>query len=499
VRKRSPKKAGSANFRGEITVFLALSLSACILFAEAALESARAFMLRVQAENALESAMDSLFAGYDADLFEKYGILFLNRAQLPQNLTVEELLEDSMGAELNPSYGRITVGGNLLRSSVVSVQVTETRDPVSYAQGEYYARSVLDYMKYRAVAEKIQEIRSSEEISQLGEEARKQNEINRSADSEAVKQAEKDLEEIGKEEGKEDWKNRTEEDIEKSFIGRVDELRKEGIMRLVVPSVDAVSHAAVPYSDYPSLHYADSVYSPLSFMKETSISLLLADYAMEHFRCYADGGGDGALRYEQEYILSGKSNDYDNLSACIDSLLLVREGMNILTLASTPRLLAEASAFTAELVGWTGSGAVSAVTEGAVVASWAFGEAVLDVRSLLAGEKVPLQKTGEEWVTRLERMIPLLTGKNRTTAHYNRGMDYGDYVCMLMLKVQRKKRQYRMMDLTEFDLRRSDPDFRMQNCVYGMSVTVTVTSLPLFSGIGSTGEFLFTVSGSRMY
>ena len=496
---RQHSLTGAGRVTGSVTVFLALSLSASRLFTETALESARAFLLRAQAQTALESALDSLFAGYDTELFDRYGLLFLNRGRTVKNRSVEAIVEDAMGAELNPPGGGTPAAGNLLREHVAEVAVTEMRDPVYYGQGEYYARNVLDYMKYRAVARKVQEITDAEQISELGEEARRQNEASRGSSSQAAKEAEEQMRRLEQEEGKEDSRSRTEEEVNRSLIGKVNELRKSGILNLTVPSVGAISRAAISYADYPSLHYGDSGHASLSFLKESSMNLLMADYALEHFQNYTSGGGSGTLRYEQEYILSGKASDYDNLSGCIDRLLFLREGMNILTIVSEPDLCAAASSFAAGLVGWTGIGALTAVTEGAVIASWAFGESILDVRSLLAGEKIPLRKIRAEWRTDLDSIGELLAGENRSTACQEHGMTYGDYVCMLMLKVPRRQKQFRMMDLTEFSMRAVDGGFRMHNCIYGLSVSVTVTAAPLFSGIGGTGGYQFTVRGSRMY
>ena len=102
---RQHSLTGAGRVTGSVTVFLALSLSASLLFTETALESARAFLLRAQAQTALESALDSLFAGYDTELFDRYGLLFLNRGRTVKNRSVEAIVEDAMGAELNPPGG----------------------------------------------------------------------------------------------------------------------------------------------------------------------------------------------------------------------------------------------------------------------------------------------------------------------------------------------------------------------------------------------------------
>ena len=44
---------------------------------------------------------------------------------------------------------------------------------------------------------------------------------------------------------------------------------------------------------------------------------------------------------------------------------------------------------------------------------WAFGEAVLDVRTLLAGGKIPFQKTEGNWKTSLSGLLDQSFGEDR--------------------------------------------------------------------------------------
>ena len=62
--------------RGSISVFLALVLVPVLILTMALLESVRNQGMAVFTETAGYAAADSVFAGFDRDVFDEYGLLF---------------------------------------------------------------------------------------------------------------------------------------------------------------------------------------------------------------------------------------------------------------------------------------------------------------------------------------------------------------------------------------------------------------------------------------
>ena len=84
-----------------------------------------------------------------------------------------------------------------------------------------------------------------------------------------------------------------------------------------------------------------------------------------------------------EYLLSGKKSDRENLKEAVNKVLMLRGSMNLLYLLNSPDKKAEAEALAAAVT----AGIIPAqmAVSFLILTLWAFGEAVLDVKTLLAG------------------------------------------------------------------------------------------------------------------
>ena len=63
--------------KGEITVFLSLMLAVLLFFFQACLQSARLAFLRSQTQEALELAEYSVLSEYHRELFDRYGLVYV--------------------------------------------------------------------------------------------------------------------------------------------------------------------------------------------------------------------------------------------------------------------------------------------------------------------------------------------------------------------------------------------------------------------------------------
>lgn len=99
---------------------------------------------------------------------------------------------------------------------------------------------------------------------------------------------------------------------------------------------------------------------------------------------------------EVEYILAGMKNPSDNRSTVKGQILLIRFAMNTMHIYMDPVKNRQALAAATAIAGWTGFGVP--IVHTLIMLSWAMSESILDVKSLLEGNKVPLMKTNATWM-----------------------------------------------------------------------------------------------------
>ena len=103
----------------------------------------------------------------------------------------------------------------------------------------------------------------------------------------------------------------------------------------------------------------------------------------------------------------GNGSDRENLSDAVHYLLAVRSGLNLIHILSDNAKRAQARELAAVI---TGAGSITPlilVTTFFVMSVWALGEALMDVKGLLAGRKVMLFKAAEDWTLSAEKLLAL--------------------------------------------------------------------------------------------
>jgi hypothetical protein len=118
-----------------------------------------------------------------------------------------------------------------------------------------------------------------------------------------------------------------------------------------------------------------------------------------------------------------------------------------------------------------------------ILAAWAYAESVLDVRTLLAGGKIPWMKTSESWSSSLSGLGSQLAG-TATARENEQGEDYAGYLEKLLYLKAKKTQNYRAMDLMELNVRLCEnPSFRMDDALLTAHAAFTFETQPLFSSM----------------
>lgn len=285
-------------------------------------------------------------------------------------------------------------------------------------------------------------------------------------------------------------------DREKSAaLDRVEELLDLDLLSLVLPEGTVVSSGQAGLEGIPS-HQAGSGNSRSGFSPEV---FLIQEYVFLYFSSFLEKTeesglqGKHVLSYEQEYLLGGKESDRENLRAAADQLLALRGAFNLLYLLTSPERKSEADALAAAVT--AGAVPAQAVVSFFILTLWAFGESVLDVRMLFAGERVPPWKNRETWSLDLEQLLSM-GFLNMEAGSRKQGYDYEDYLRILLLLQDRRQKNFRIMDIIEWNVRTVQPDFETRACVHRMSIETRVRQKHLFL---FQEEYCTTVTAEKSY
>lgn len=253
----------------------------------------------------------------------------------------------------------------------------------------------------------------------------------------------------------------------RGFLEQLRLLVQGSLLELVLPDGMEVSDAALPAEGLPSQNpRAETAQS-----RNPVQQVLIHEYCCRFFH-HAGKEGKKPVQYEVEYLLEGGMSDRENLEAAAAQMFLIRQGLNLLHILSDGAKREEARALALLITGAAGLAPLAEIAACFVMVVWAMGEAAVDVKSLLAGKKVPLWKTAQDWNLTLEGLLSM--GQEKAcpdTETEGRGFSYEGYLKLLLLLEDTQEKQLRMLDVMQMNLQREDPDFQAGQCVYGAWIT----------------------------
>lgn len=273
-----------------------------------------------------------------------------------------------------------------------------------------------------------------------------------------------------------------EEDEEKAgALEKLEELLSGDLLQMVVPKDRNLSKKQVSISKIPSS-------SPKETGDEKEENVLekgtVNEYIFLYFDSFLRENGRGAekekkqLLYEQEYLLCGENSDRKNLKETVEKLFAIRGSVNLMYLLGTPERKTEADSLAAAVCG--GSISAQLVISFFIMVMWALGEAVWDIKCLLDGGRVSFFKTSATWRLGIE---DLLTFRflDRPDSGETEGKNYQDYMRILFLFLDRWDRNYRLMDLIQWNVRTVQSDFAAADCMGKIKIKASVINQHVFA------------------
>ena len=443
-RRVQEKRPDRDCLNGEVTVYLTLTFVLFVSLILALVESASVQMAKNYRRADMNRALECVFAEYQKELLENYDVFAIECGYETGTYTEQNILD------------RLSYYDADMENEIERIQLFTDNS------GELFRDQVGKYMKHKygiAWADKylgnVSLWKNQEEkADEFTEEEEKQNDQL------------KDL--LGEQEA--------ELPEEENPMQHVAELKRSPILELVLPKDKTISEKQISLQEMPEKRENHTGYGAFSDVEPedgTLTSVLLGEYVIDHFTDFTDGPKGGELDYELEYILAGWESDKGNLETVAKKLVMLRFVPNYIYLQTSSTKQAEARAAAGTLCTLL---AVPAVTEAAaqgILLAWAYGESVMDVRSLLDGQKAAITKDDTNWQLSLSGLMKLGTDEDTGTGmDVQDGMGYKDYMRMLLFLEGKERMSMRAMGIIEKNMQSiyGQPAFRIDYCAGRMEI-----------------------------
>lgn len=449
--------------QGQTTIFFSLIISVLFLFTLSALEVGRIYSGKIKVRAVFHSTCSSLMADYHSELFERYHLLFMDPTYgTGSEAVLEEKALDYMECSLNGEEG--TENG-IYEFHIQDLLLADTEGILDEDMA-MLKKQIADYEKSAGLVAHAKDLAAKLEGNDT--------DINAAATETEQNGVELPVEQTGEADG--DMEVTDPRDTLKQML-------TPGILAITLPLGTVISKEEFAPGDGPSKEYKeqqeterDSSFQNIGTLvqflkndaKDNAVKALkeqgaFADYVSRHFSNGVGQREDSVNKCEVEYILKGKDSDYENMEAVVKEIIWLRLPVNYTYLLSDVEKKSEALTMAAAICTATGTEGLMEVVKYLLLGCWAYGETVCEVRTLLAGERIPYVKTEKSWTTDLKT----LGGAAAGTAG-EQGLSYEDYLLILLAKKKGRQQNCcyaRMLDVIEINIRETDPDFSLKNCV----------------------------------
>lgn len=463
---------------GYLTVYAALSLVIIMSLFMAILEGVRRNTMNLESELITEVAMDSVFAEYHRELLEQYNLFFVDTSYGSAQPSLEKTAQHLLNyVQMNCAWEDVIPGVGLYRNFFIlegaeatiykaatavdkEGQVFRERaiEAIKDDVGITYLENVLGWLD-TVEANDLVTMNLEQEKNQIDEEIAAYDGTSRQID--------------------EEWVTVEVEDPTALLEAKT----KGGILHLVVEDVSALSSVGVNAGNLISARKKSGKVNGGNWeiQEEKTIMdrLLFTEYAMRYCGYYGNSLDKSLLQYQIEYMIAGNDNDMDNLKSVVYQLSALREAANAIYLFSDQIKVAqagEAAMFAASLMLLP---ELAPLLQSAILLGWAYAESLYDVKCLLAGKRVPLFKTAENWHYDISCVLEGILDAGNTsgeTEDVGSGLNYGEYLRILLMLTSLEEQTYRLMDIVEMDIRQTPGNqyFRIDGCIDRMEAEVCI-------------------------
>lgn len=472
--------------KGSITVFLTLILSLILTLVCTSIQSVRTAAARTQILCSMDIGLYSLFGEYDRTILEEYDLFALDAGGSDGMLALAKIY-DEMENYVTPVLKQNSQKLSLLQGGFTGCRLlTDEQGEPFYQQAVEYMKDTLGSQGIQLLLNKMDERKSkTQESEQKGEQAEQESALEsyEAEMDDAAKNSQAAKEEAALEAGNafgsgENTSQSTNAVPVTNPITTIKRIMKMGILELVLPIKQGISDAEINKKNLVSgrkLQQGIPMVSEMEKDASYTSQVLFQQYLMDHLGNYRQPAEKG-LKYQMEYILFGKDTDLDNLKSMANKLLLIREGVNMAAILADSVKRAQVQTLAAAIASAFLVPPATAAIEAALMLCWAFAESILDVRELFAGGKVSLVKSAQEWQLSLENLQNLLDGLDSIRKGSSSGMDYEDYLQVMLLTQSKGQKLMRGMDMLEFNIQKKlgRENFYLDSCIVALEAQLEV-------------------------
>ena len=271
----------------------------------------------------------------------------------------------------------------------------------------------------------------------------------------------------------------------------IDQIEKSGILSVVMPKDMELSGLAIELDTQPSVRSLDTGRGTFPVRQGTNgleEKLLFNEYVLKNFssavpdddQSVSTGGneetGNRSLAYEAEYILEGKASDKENLESFLMKLFLVRMALNYVYLMGDSAKQSEVTALAVAVTTALLIPEAAEVLKQLILLAWAAGESVVDIRTLLSGNRTALIKSSDTWQLPLSSLLTLGSGTEQIDgSDVPGGITYKDYLRMFLFLKDPDDINMRVLDRIEENIKMEyGMDwFRTDQCITKIEVKNT--------------------------
>lgn len=452
--------------KAEISIYLALILGIMLSLVMTLVEGARRNAVKMQIECVVDMGLDSIFAEYHRELLNQYDLFFIDTSYgetFPSLATTEMHLSEYMEYNFNPAKYQLVFGVKDWLGIKTQLLAFSEFSVASDDKGSVIRRQILQYMKDKFF------------IEDYNNYMKNRSEMTENHLHETNLQAEKDRnrDELNKKINEQ--KNKKHQDISVEIpADQSNQIKGLSLLPYITEGINATSRNSVNLTEYisrrvpikgngiPNEHIIDP-----GIMDE----FIINEYLLEKCGFYLNEKSKSQLSYEIEYILSGQSSDYNNLSTVANKLLMIREASNMLYLWSDSGKVAEAEALALLISTLALVPEAEPALKQLILLTWATAESICDLKSIYKGGKIPMMKTANTWnISFLEFCsfgIGSTIGKNTVE-----GLSYKDYLRILLSIHNVEEKMFRFMDIIEMDIRLTEynQNFRIDGCIDSLTM-----------------------------
>lgn len=459
--------------KGYLTVYLSLSLTLILSFILTMVEGARLHTVRMEAECITDIGMNSVLAEFHRELLEQYDLLFVDMSYGTSRASIDnsaEHLRSYMQKNCVHDKDALPDAGDWLSLCVDKAVLKDYSLACDY-EGNVMKRQAVEYMKGSSAEGLLANL-----ISQAGEVTGLELDT-RDIDAER-NQIQEQID--GIELPKETDENGKEKEISlDNPADKVNTVRSSFTLSKVLGDSVSVSNAAASLENYLSHRSRRSGTGISTRYKQPdgmTEDLLFDCYLFEKCGHYGNEEEKSLLKYQIEYIIAGKNSDTANLEAVVSRLLLWREAANIIYLFSDSAKCTEAELLALTLTAVLMVPELTEPVKYSILFAWAYVESLSDVKCLLGGGRVPIMKTQEDWKTGIAGITDF-TG-NVPEVSGERGLNYEDYLRIMLLLQKDTVKNMRAMDLMEMDIRLTPGNayFCMDACFDSCTSDISISS-----------------------